>query len=973
MTVTLPSLPAEQKDAFLRLQRASHWCAELLQSRPSISTLLFDVNSTLNIFRTPTYTDLAHFLDTHIAKSNNFDQALREARQIFMCQVIWRDANGLLSVPECCEVLSFFAELCIQACLKKHSDALYARYGKPRNKQGELQGMLVLGMGKLGAWELNLSSDIDLVFCYPENGETDALVEQISEEQKSDEQISEEVKSDEKKTDKKSLSNQAFFVRLGQKIIQSLDTITADGRVFRVDMRLRPYGGSGELVSNFAALEDYYQTQGREWERYAMVKARVVACTANADHSQQLMHLLRNFTYRKYVDFSAIAALRKLKDLINQEVKRRQLDNNIKLGPGGIREIEFIAQVFQLIRGGRDTELQDNRLRIILPELEAMECLPKDMANDLWQAYEFLRRCEHALQAWKDEQTHELPRDPEAQLRLATVLGFTTWEDFFLQLEAHRHLVHAEFQEVISPPADNARGGENHFSEWHALWLGQLDDEASLALLSAHMHENSERSLQILEALRQSSTIAKLHASGRERLDDFMPRLLAAIAETASPTETLFRISKLVQAIVRRSAYLVLLVENPKALAQLVTLSVASPWIPEQLTRHPALLDELLDPRTLYHAPDLDELGAELRQHMLRVPEDDLEAQMEALRYFRSAHALRVAACEISETLPLMKVSDYLSWLAEVILQYVYNWVKTDMALRYGTPDGKDELDFIIVAYGKLGGIELGHGSDLDLVFIYDADPNGQSSGNQANGNTETGKNDGKRQLDNAVYCMRLGQKIIHLLNTNTAGGQLYEVDMRLRPSGNSGLLVSSLRAFEKYQENSAWTWEHQALVRARVVAGSDKLSAQFMTLREQILRRQRNLDRLREEVVAMRQKMRDQLGSDKLDDGSQPFHLKQDAGGIVDIEFLVQFAVLAWSHTHPELCRYTDNIRILEQLAATQCLSTEGVETLTRAYKTYRALGHRLTLQQKDNLLDAGAFLAERQAVKTLWQKVLL
>lgn len=930
-----------QRQQLSTLLKGSDWCSKLLQQKPDLLSQLLDkTNSAPNLYNECTYSRIKEFLAQNPGNADelkDFDRALRECRQYFMCYVIWRDLNRLASMEETCTCLSWFAELSIQLCLEFHYTLLKKKLGAPQNNAGEEQGLLVLGMGKLGAWELNLSSDIDLIFCYAESGATSQS--------------------------ENPLTNQEFFSRLGKNIIQSLDAITEDGFVFRVDMRLRPYGQSGALVSNFSALEDYYQTQGREWERYAMVKARIVASNAPKTHSVQLMQLLRSFTYRKYVDFSVIDALRKLKELINQEVKRRKLDDNIKLGPGGIREVEFIAQVFQLIRGGRDTQLQDNRLKIILPELENMGCLPDDMAKELWQAYVFLRNTEHAIQAWKDEQSQSLPRNENDKLRLAQVMGYATWDDYFLQLEAYRHLVHAEFQELIAPIDRKENGNAEDQAAWVSLWSGGMGKEAGLVLLEEENHENAERSFALIEELRLSNTVAKLHASSRERLDEFIPRLLSSVSQTATPTETLARIIKLVNAIVRRSAYLLLLVENPSALEQLVKLSVASPWIADQLALHPALLDELLDQSTLYHPPVKAELHDELQRHMLRIPEDDLEAQMDALRYFRSSHALRVAACEITGALPLMKVSDYLSWLAEVILQYVLQLCWREMTSKHGYPDANSQDPrFIIVGYGKLGGIELGHGSDLDLVFIYDADPLGQTSGDA----------EGKRQLDNSVFYTRLGQKIIHILNTNTVAGQLYEVDMRLRPSGNSGMLVSSITAFEKYQSESAWTWEHQALVRARVVAGSAQLTELFEKLRHAILCSSRDLHKLRVDVAEMREKMRAQLGSGKTEDPGSVFHLKQDAGGIVDIEFMVQYAVLAWASKAPELTRYTDNIRILECLAQSGLLGTQEVDELTEAYKAFRSIGHSLTLQQQTNLIDGKLLVHERQTVRSIWQSLL-
>lgn len=857
----------------------------------------------------------------------NFDRALRRQRAKAMLRIIWRDFNRLASLEETTGDLSALACDAIQAALEFHSALLYRKHGQPRSKKGEIQPLLVIGMGKLGAEELNLSSDIDLIFCYPNNGET-----------------------------VNGLSNQEFFSRLGKGIIHSLDAPTADGFVFRVDMRLRPYGQSGALVYSFGAMEEYYQTQGREWERYAMVKARVVASSGNAAHTARLMSMLQNFTYRKYVDFSVIEALRKLKQMIRQEVTRRQLEDDVKLGSGGIREIEFTAQVFQLIRGGRDTELRDNRILRILPQLQAMRCLPADAVEVLLAAYYFLRNTEHAIQGYKDQQTQKLPSDPQAQAALIQVMGFTQWQDFIAALKQHRQHVHAVFEQVIADP--RAAEGDEKCTHWQAIWMSPSHDQTSQALLTEAGHENAQLSISLLQELAQWANSAGMHTSSKERLDSFMPILLEELCKHSTPTQTLQRIIKLVKAVARRSAYLLLLIENRDALTQLLKLTQASPWIADRLSDHPALLDELLDPSTLYDPPAKAELQIELQQTMLRIAEDDLEAQMEALRYFRSAHSLRVAASEISGVLPLMKVSDYLTWIAEVILEFALTNAWREMVRKHGYPDGevRDTPNLAIIAYGKLGGIELSHGSDLDLVFVHGAALNGES--------------DGERRLDNQTYYTRLGQKIIHFITTKLSSGALYEVDMRLRPSGNSGLLVSSIESFANYQRDAAWTWEHQALVRARVIAGDILLAERFREIRHTTLCKKRDIDALRHDVIEMRNKMKTHLGSSVNDHDT--FHLKHDAGGIVDIEFMVQYAVLAWAHAHPALAMYTDNIRILESIPDSKGLTTQEVGQLIEAYKAFRTVGHRLTLQQLPNTIGAEELVAQREVVTSIWQQLM-
>ncbi len=867
------------------------------------------------------------------------DRQLRERRNRAMVRLIWRDFTRAASMQETTAELSALADTLIGATLEWHYRALVQRYGRPLGQySGREQPLLVLGMGKLGAGELNLSSDIDLIFAFPEAGETDG---------------------------DKNLTNQEFFVRLGQKLIKSLDTQTADGFVFRVDMRLRPHGASGALVQNFDALENYYQSQGRDWERYAMIKARPVAwCGEGAAAADELMQLLAPFTYRQYVDFSVIESLREMKGLINRQVQRKGMDLDVKLGIGGIREVEFVVQMFQLIRGGRDLALRERQVCRLLPRLASEGYLPASTTEALQQAYVFLRNTEHAIQGYADRQTQALPQDSEGQQRLAWVMGYPQWDDFYTALEQHRERVNAEFQSVIADPDSDSKLQDVALGDWQELWEEETAEQRALDILAEKHITSGERVVAQLRELQASRPVLAMQASSRSRLDAFMPRLLYLLAEENELpfAEVLTRLLPFIQAVVRRSAYLVLLVENPTALIQLIRLSAASPWIADQLVEHPILLDELLTPESLYAPPDKDALADEMRREVLRLPWDDLEGHMEALRYFRSAHALRVAASEVTDSLPLMKVSDYLTDLAEVILAHVLLLAWENMVARHGYPrdrEGKRETSprLIVVGYGKLGGIELGHGSDLDLVFIHDTDSNGSTSG--------------EREVDNLTFYTRLGQRMIHILGTQTPSGKLYEVDMRLRPSGNSGMLVTSLAAFEKYQRGEAWTWEHQALVRARAVAGDQDLAERFGEVRRLVLECERELPELRREVVAMREKMRTHLGS-KAGDHTL-FHLKQDAGGIVDIEFMVQYAVLAWAHKAPTLTRYTDNIRILETLEQAGLLGAVEVAQLIEAYKAYRSTGHRLALQHQEAVLQGDdVFVEERRQVRALWQRLL-
>ena len=871
---------------------------------------------------------------------------LRRQRTRQQVRIIWRDLTRQADLVETCRDLSDMADGSIDLAYRWLYERHCQQFGTPTGRRtGEPQQMVILGMGKLGAVELNLSSDIDLIFAYPEGGETQGV--------------------------KRALDNQEFFIRLGQRLIKALDPVTVDGFVFRVDMRLRPYGSSGALVLSFNALEQYYQDQGRDWERYAMIKARVVG--GDRAKGDELLEMLRPFVYRRYLDFSAIEALRTMKQLIQQEVRRKGMAENIKLGSGGIREVEFIAQAFQLIHGGRDLSLQQRPLLKVLRTLEGQGYLPAAVIDELRQGYEFLRYTEHAIQAIADRQTQMLPDGAQDQARIAFIMGFADWHSFHEKLMYWRGRVDWHFRQVIADPDEEEgqpEGGEEIVGgEWLPLWEESQNEESACRQLQEGGFADAEKALKHLSNLRNSSQLRSMQRLGRERLDAFIPRLLAQAVEHDNPDLILERVLPLVEAVARRSAYLVLLTENPGALRRLLTLCAASPWIAEQIARFPLLLDELLNEGRLFSPPQAPELAAELRERLTRIPEDDLEQQMEALRHFKLAHRLRVAASEITGSLPLMKVSDYLTWLAEAILEQVLALAWRHTVARHGAPRRPDgsvcDPGFVIVGYGKVGGIELGHGSDLDLVFIHDGDPQAET--------------DGPKPIDGAQFFTRLGQRIIHLITTQTNSGQLYEVDMRLRPSGAAGLLVSSLGAFSRYQENEAWTWEHQALVRARVLVGSADVGRGFEAVRAAVLGRERDLDKLRQEVSEMRAKMRDNLGTRATAAGKGPnafeatasFDLKQDAGGIVDIEFMVQYAALAWSREHPALLRYTDNIRILEGLEEVGLMPAADASLLREVYKAYRSAAHRQALQKDAGVVSGDQFVAERREVMRIWAQL--
>lgn len=860
-------------------------------------------------------------------------RALRQLRQREMVRIIWRDLNRMADLAETTLALSDLADACCDRALAWLHEDLKRDFGTPLDTEGREQFLVVIGMGKHGAQELNLSSDIDLIFTYAEHGETVG--------------------------GRRTLDNAEFFNRLGKRLIKILDAPTADGFVFRVDMRLRPFGASGPLIASFGAMEHYYQTQGRDWERYALIKARIVAGDKQA--GTELLQALNPFIYRRYIDYSAFESLRDMKAMISRENRIKGRENNIKLGSGGIREVEFIAQAFQLIRGGRDRQLQQRELLTILPLLPEAVGVPQQLVEELTAAYILLRNIEHAIQAIADKQTQELPADELSLERIAWNLGRLSWLELEQQLLQKRSDVSRHFADVISPAessdaAEAPEADRELVLQWDA---GFEDVDALQAHLTALGFGDAERAATSLIEFRNLRTAQVLQSIGQQRLMQLLPRLLSELVGCNEPEQTLDRVLTLIQAVLRRSAYLVLLSENPGALKQLVLLCSASPWFAQTLSRQPVLLDELIDAQALFNPPAAAELGSELRQHLLRIPEDDIEQLMEALRYFRNAHILRVAAADITGALPLMKVSDYLTWLAEAILQAVLEIAWREMQSKYGTPQRAEgesaEPDFVVVGYGKLGGIELSYGSDLDLVFLHDLPGDLFTAG-------------GPREIANTVFFTRLGQRIIHILNTFTPSGQLYEVDMRLRPSGNSGLLVTSLEAFKQYQVNEAWTWEHQALVRARPVAGSARLAEAFMKVRGEILSQSRDPALLRQEVIDMREKMRKHLGSGETTEGVD---LKQDAGGIVDIEFSVQYLVLRYAAESIGLYEFTDNIRILDALESNGYLSERSAEALRECYKTYRSIGHRQSLEERKGLVSESEIAEMRATVSGIWGEI--
>jgi glutamate-ammonia-ligase adenylyltransferase len=855
--------------------------------------------------------------------------ALRRFRNREMVRIAWRDLTRRAKLPETMKDLSALAEACVDQTFQMLDQWLCRMWGEPLDRHQQRQHMVVLAMGKLGAFELNFSSDIDLILTYPESGETAG--------------------------GPRSITNEEYFLRLARRFVGIFGGADAEGLLFRLDLRLRPYGENGPMVMNFDAMEEYYQHQGREWERYAAIKARVISGDPQA--GKNLMQRLYPFVYRRYLDYPVFDALRDMKYMIERQEQRSQMANNIKLGPGGIREIEFFGQVFQLIRGGVEPILQERSILKVLCILADEGYIPVHVRDELRDAYYFLRMTENRLQAFADQQVHHLPSDAVNRCRLAAAMGFEGWEGFIHALNTHMRTVHHHFNQLLV--VDN----ENHADQalqkdLAAIWHGNLETEQARAILLKAGFGQPEDILPLLDALRHDSHTIHLSRDGRERLDRLIPRILEQAGGLENSFAVLVRILELIRTIERRTCYLALLLENPSALIHLAQLAEASPWIITFLSQHPVLLDELLDPRSLYSPPGKKEMSQELQQRTGRTPADDMEGQLEELCIFKQVNTLRVAAADISGNFPLMKVSDHLTWLAELIVEQIYNLAWEQMVKKYGRPGVFLEADvkergFAVIAYGKLGGIELGYHSDLDLVFLH-GETNGETAG-------------GPRSIDNREFYFRLGQRIVHALMAHTRAGALYEVDMRLRPSGSAGMIVSRIDAFDDYYMQDAWTWEHQALVRARSICGDKGVARHFETIRKAVLSRSRDQETLRQEVLSMRERMRGQ----RFRPEPEMFDIKQERGGLVDIEFLVQYLVLLHAGQYPELTRWTDNMRLIETLNTVGLLSRETATVLHEAFLAYRGAIHRLDLQEKPAIESRASFEDLSRRVRHIWQSV--
>ncbi|MBU1195443.1 MAG: bifunctional [glutamate--ammonia ligase]-adenylyl-L-tyrosine phosphorylase/[glutamate--ammonia-ligase] adenylyltransferase [Proteobacteria bacterium] len=853
---------------------------------------------------------------------------LLDIRLYEMIRIAWRDLTGTAQLEETLTDLSNLADAVVEIAVKAIFDDLVLMYGKPQNSENQLQHIIVLGMGKLGAKELNFSSDIDLIFVYPETGNTNG---------------------------EKTISNEEFFTKLCRRFLKFFSTGVAHSNFYRVDTRLRPYGESGPVVMSAPAFEAYYQAQGRQWERYAMIKARPVA--GDIKEGERILKMLNSFIYRRYFDYGSFDSFREMKHRIVLQVKNKKLKNNIKLGPGGIREIEFFGQLFQLIRGGVEPRLQERKILKVLDLLVDHQCIQPETSNDLKQAYVFLRMTENRLQAYADLQTHDIPENPVQRKILALSMGYGDWPDFETVLKNHMQKVHHHFNALLAE--EHKQTMDKDILGLKELWANLNDPQFAEDENPIAGFENPDRVIHILKSLKEHPHTRQLTANGRKKLAALIPELVRKTGEQNNSEDILVKLIDLIITIERRTCYLSLLIENTAAMENLINLAQKSPWIIGFISKHPVLLDELMHPDSLYVPPDRTALEKQMEIRMSSLASDDLEYLIEELCVFRQISMLRVSAADVSGNYPLMKVSDHLTYIAEIILLQALKISHDIVSKKYGVPEGTHENDldhcgFAVIAYGKLGGFEMGYTSDIDIVFLYKAD---------------SGMTQGKdRSIENIRFYTNLAQRMIHILTLHTSAGTLYGADMRLRPEGSAGTIVSHIDTYEDYLKNHAWTWEHQALIRARCVAGDKGVSRQFETIRKTILTRKRDAGVLKKEVTDMREQMRKK----RLKKVQGHFDLKQSKGGMVDIEFLVQYLVLKEAHRCPDLVVWTDNIRLLESLDAEGIIGPDESQQLQEAYIALRRSIHRLNLQEKSSCLPENTFSDIKTSVIKLYKKYL-
>ncbi len=907
-------LGADRRRDFERLAIASNYALRCLRRNPD----LLDELLALDEFSLDE--PIIEVIDGERIDLDQLRAALRRYRHRKLVAIIYLDVVAGAPLREILGYLSDLADRLILAALDACHRELAAKHGQPRDERGEPMQLDLIAMGKLGGQELNFSSDIDLICCYDSDGELDGYGK---------------------------LTHQEYFSRLVRQLTRVLSDNTEDGFVYRVDLRLRPWGESGPVVLSHAALEHYYQLHGREWEQYAMVKARIVSGSA-ADRAA-IEAILQPFVYRRYHDYRVFEGLASMKDKIDAQARSRGMRDNIKLGPGGIREIEFCVQAFQILRGGRNRQLRSSSIFDCFDALAAQSIVARDQVAALRDAYIFLRRLENRLQMFADEQTHGLPTDPTRRMRIAATLDFADWETLDADLRRHRDAVSRFFTELFKRESEHSSAtilddtldapGDARREEFVA--ASGVDDPAAIAAQ--------------LNDFIASKAWGFMSARAKKRFNSLLPDLLARIQFSTAQASLFERFMRLFAAIAGRSVYFELLVQNPALLQRLAELFDKSAWIATEVASFPMLLENLIQ-RPDRGRFDRAELEARLLQQLANV-EGDPELELDNLRLFKREQTLVIAGAELAGEIDAVEVGRYLSDVAEIVLAAVLELARKDLGKRHGRPcqriDGElRDAEFAIIGYGKLGGRELHYSSDLDLIFVHD------STGDAAH-------TDGDKCIENSVYFPRLAQKVISMTSVLTASGKLYEIDSRLRPEGSSGLLVSSLEAFERYQCEKAWTWEHQALVRARPVAGDAALAARFAEVRVQVLRQPREAGKLRADVAEMRAR----IYRNKRPPEDERRDLKHSRGGMVDIEFLVQYWVLLHANSLDTDCLSSDNISLLDALLRLNRIPASAAE-LVDIYRNYHRLLHQAVLQDQAAEVDAGVIAAQLERVTNCWNE---
>lgn len=917
------------EDELYDVWQASPFIRQVCISQPIWLEKLIDKQELNCEFDVKIYKERLFQIFSQIRDIDDFKKLLRRIRAAEYARIAWRDLQEYASVKQTLTELSLFAQCCLEGVLDWCYEWLKAQPGTTDFERSLQKRIVIFSLGKLGGGELNFSSDVDLVFAYSQ---------------------------DTKHTQEEGAQAAIFYLKIVQNFIKVVSEQTEDGFVFRVDTRLRPFGNSGTLIPTLTAIEQYFQSHGRDWERYAWIKARVIV--DNFDEGREFLKDVEPFLYRRYLDYGAVQSLRAMKELVDVKARQSASVINVKIGQGGIREIEFIAQMFQLIYGGKDHKLRICATLKVITYLGELELLTKTNVTDLVSAYNFLRKVENGLQLRNDQQVHTLPKNNKEQSNLAYLLGFHSWEDFVTKYELHTSNVNKVFRSLLQiNDMDDSETAEA-IKEFTYFWQ-QIDDKDYCLNILDKYTKDAPNIYDHLRVFSQTVVVQQLTSLARKRLDEFVPLFLSNALMLEDPSLIIDRFLIILKKIVQRSTYISLLIENQNKLNKLFKLIEASSWVAQYVSTHPILLDEILRMDSDYEPPSIMQMKNQLIMH-LRSVNNDLEKYMEGLREFKNAQLLQIAAADIAENYPTMRVSDHLSWLAEICITSAIDRAFQDLIVKYGKPkcllnSRIFEPELLVIEYGKLGGLELGYGSDLDIIFLHN------SSGDAC-------ETIGQKKLGNEVFFTRLVQRAIHLLTTVTSAGKVFEVDTRLRPYGESGAIVSSVSAFERYLENEAWLWEKQALIRARPLSRDSNLTIEFKQIRKKILCQVRDITEVRNSIMEMREK----ILAERNGASDKKFNIKKDKGGLIDIEFIVQYYVLSYAHKYPSLVTYTDNVRILDACAESGLIDRSIVEDLKSTYLMYRKHLNQLNLRLLPHLVDESVFSKERSVIQNYWASLL-